>query len=168
MSGGKSADPETAVRVLTAVRGVSWPLHRSTLEELFARHGWTRTHDRPSGVFADAGMGLGGDRGARPVQQPSPGDRNRAAGPIDRGPVEDLTGDGGTRAGDIRADRAAAIGVFGDPSSRIVDGRRPEVRWRDDRTTLSLVRSNQVLYGCARSNDWQDLLDQVDAQADRG
>lgn len=165
MSGWRTADTEAAVRVLTAARVVSWPLRRSALEELFVRNGWTRTNERPSGVLADAGMGLGPTELIAQCGNHDPETVVELRARLIQNRLKTTPETVELAQETFARITAAAVGVFGPPSSRIVDGTRPEVRWRDDRTTLSLVRSNQLLYACARANDWQDVLDQIDAQA---
>ncbi|WP_045744507.1 DUF6301 family protein [Actinoplanes rectilineatus] len=142
---------------VTQMRDVRWSWQPDGVEELCRTMGWTLLESYDNGAFADAGLGVPGDRLRMAFRDGQVDDlKLRITQPIwDEGPERD------SFLRDVFADAVDdSATVLGEPTARQQD-EPPTVRWRFDDSTVLITLLESTVTVTWASNRFQDDWDRV-------
>ncbi|WP_033343264.1 DUF6301 family protein [Catenuloplanes japonicus] len=165
MADWKTAPDDAVRRLLTGLRAVSWPIPQSEADALLARLGWQETQRRASGVFADAGLGISPMEAAMMFTQYADEPRILM---LEVDVTDEVLGDSPAEIA-FRQDEFVrvvrlATEELGPPTERRQTA-VPEVRWRDGRSSLAVVRSGIAVQVRMQDHAQQVIDDEADARA---
>ena len=153
-------DKDALRSLLATIKDTSWSWQESDVPALAARFGWSKPRIvAGSGAFVDPGHGLGSK-----AYRMSFGDAGRVniiTLRISSKVAEDDAA-GQVFLSDVFADAAAvAAEILGPPTAR-TPGKRPEIRWRGEESTLILTQLSVAVQLSWASNEYQDYWDALD------